>query len=523
MPDVATNSTTSLRAGHAPTRVSLRTVAWFSLFVLVGSLTIVHPIVLLVCLAAAAVLGLCRLVIVYLRRANLELWQVLALVALSGYLLLSRGFENLTLHVGGVPIIVGYVLVYAALALAIFSRRQLIAVAVKESPVLCMLALLVFAVLHLVLEVPSYGIWALRDSTMCLDGIFMLLGLAWAMKSSNSIFLARWMLGFFVVNLMYSYTMPWGEKIWSWSPESGVFLKVPLLGGFVGTGDMLVFGALFCICVGSYLLPRPSWLMPALALGQFLGVSITQGRRTYIGTAVALAILVLFGEAKKFAKILVVVPCALVLVFLITTVGGLKISGRIGEVNLDFLKEHLRSIETSDGTPGSARESRIDMLNQALQHFYRHPVLGEGFGEPLLSDTDPDTGAVTRMPHNTSMSYLARLGVIGFAIWIAFHFLLTKRFISVLRRRSTCDDKRISAFVLWLFLFYVLFMITSLVEGPFESPSGAVTFYFFMGFALGLMRWHMSGKTKREPRADAFASSAQQSLMGSQLRASKFA
>jgi len=506
MHDVVTNSTAGLKANPRPTRIDLRAVAWFSLFLLVGSLAILHPVVVLVCVGAAAALALCRLAVTYVQRANLELWQVLALVALSGYLLLTRGFENLTLHIGGFPIIIGYGIIYTSLALAVFSRRQLIARALKEPPVLCMLALLAFAVVHLVVDIPSYGIWALRDSTMCLDGMFMLLGLAWAMKRNNSIFLAQWILGLFVVNLMYSYTMPWGEKLWSWSPVSGVFLKVPLLGDFVGTGDLLVAGALFCICVGSYLVPRPSWLMLALTLGQFLGVSITQGRRTYVGTAAALVLLVLFGEGKKFAKLLILVPSALVVVFLVTTVGGLKISGRIGEVNLDFLKAHLRSIETSEGTPGSSRETRVDMVEQALQHFYVHPVLGEGFGQPLIADIDESNGAVTRMPHNSSITYLARLGLIGFVIWIAFHLLLIKRFVSVLRWRNTGDDKRLPAFVLWLFLFYVLFMITSLVEAPFEFPSGAVPFYFFMGLALGLMRWHMSDNKNREPRAAAFVS-----------------
>lgn len=517
MPDIVTNSSTNLKSSPRLARIDLRAVAWFSLFVIVGSLAILHPLVVLGCLAAVATLGLCRLAFTYAQRANLEFWQVLALVALSGYILLTRGFENLTVHIGGFPIIIGYVLIYTSLALAVFSRRQLIARALKEPPVLCMLALLVFAVLHLVVDIPSYGIWALRDSTMCLDGIFMLLGLAWAMKRDNSVFLARWMMGLFVVNLFYAYTMPWGEKFWSWSPVSGVFLKVPLLGDFVGTGDLLVAGALFCICVGSYLFPRPSWLMPALALGQFLGVSITQGRRTYVGTAVALVILVLFGEAKKFAKLIILVPAALMVVFLVTTVGGLRISGRIGEVNLDFLEAHLRSIETSEGTPGSSVESRFSMADEALQHFFAHPVLGEGFGRPLLTDIDQTNGVVTRVPHNSSLSYLARLGLIGFVIWIAFHFLLIKRFISVLRQRNTCDDKRLSAFVLWLFLFYVLFMITSLVEGPFEAPSGAVQFYFFMGFALGLMRWHMSDKNKRQHREPGFVNTAEQTLIASRL------
>lgn len=514
--DAVTNSSASLKSNPRPARIDLRAVAWFSLFVIVGSSAILHPLIVLGCLAAVATLGLCWLVVAYVRRANLEFWQVLALVALSGYTLLTRGFENLTIHVGGFPLIIGYALIYGSLALAVFSRRQLIASALKEPPVLCMLALLVFAVLHLAVDIPRYGIWALRDSTMCLDGMFMLLGMAWAMKSNNIAFLARWLLALYVLNMLYVYTMPWGERLWSWSPTSGVFLKVPILGDFSGAGDILVDGAMFCLCVGCYLISRPSWLMPLLAMGQFLGVAITQGRRQYIGTGIVLVILALLGEGKRFAKLLILIPAAVIVIFLATSIGGLKIAGRIGEVNLNFFEAHLRSVETSEGTPGSAVESRFDMADQAFRHFFAHPVVGEGFGRPLLTDIDETNGAVTRIPHNSSLTYLARLGVVGFVLWIAFHFLLIKRFVSVLRHRRSGDDKLVSAFVLWLFLFYVLFVNVSLVEGPFEFPSGAVPFYFFMGLALGLMRWQLSDRNKRQNQASALANSAS-------IRAGEFA
>jgi O-antigen ligase len=144
------------------------------------------------------------------------------------------------------------------------------------------------------------------------------------------------------------------------------------------------------------------------------------------------------------------------------------------------------------------------MVDEAFQHFLSHPVLGEGFGQPLLTQMDMNNGegnnAVTRTPHNSSLTYLARLGVVGFAIWVGFHLCLTKRFIYALRQRRYCHDKRVSALVLWAFLFYVLFMITSFVEAPFEFPSSAVPFYFLMGFALGLIRWHLSGRNESEQR-----------------------
>ncbi|MGA7567230.1 MAG: hypothetical protein WBW53_14345, partial [Terriglobales bacterium] len=342
----------NLKSSPRLNRANVGAIACFGLFVLVGCLGVLNPLVLLSFLAVAIVLAFLWFTLKYLRRIDLELWQVLALTALSGYLLLNYGFENLSLHVGGFPIIISYGLMYGSLALAVLSRRHLIARALKEPPVLCSLALLVLASCHLALEIPKYGVWALRDSTMCLDAVFMLLGLAWAMKRDSLVFIIRWMTVLFALNMLYGFTLPWGEKLWSWSPESGVFLKVPILGNYNGTGDLLLAGAIFCICVGSFVIKRPAWLMLSLAAAQFLGVAITQVRRMYVGAVIVLIILVLLGEVKKFAKLFILLPVAILVILLATTVGGLEISGRIGPVNLAFFKDHIRSIETSEGTPG---------------------------------------------------------------------------------------------------------------------------------------------------------------------------
>jgi O-antigen ligase len=499
MSKMMTNSSVSVKGSSF--QIGRGDVGWFSLFVLAGGLAILHPFILLGCLAVALTLGFCWLVVISLRRAQLEVWQLLVVIALTGYILLSYGFENLAFHIGGFPIIVSYGLMYAALVLAAFAHRRSLAKAIKEPTVVCMLGLLVLTLLHLAVDIPSYGIWAIRDSTMCLDGIFMILGLLWAMKPNSTVFVTKWLMVVFVLNLFYSFTQPWGEKLWSWSPQSGVFLSVPILGNFNGRGDVLMAGTLFCICLGTHLVRRRRWLMLFLAGAQFLGIAIAQTRRMYIGAVVVLIIFVLLGETRKFAKLFSLFPASILVILLATTVGGLDISGRVGKVNLEFFKEHIRSIHDSEGTPGSAVESRFLMADQAFEHFREHPVLGVGFGQPLLTDIDENNGAVTRMPHNSSITYLTRLGLIGFAFWIAFNFLLIKRFIVALRKRRTEGENLLSAFVLWVFLFYVLFMIASLVEGAFEFPSGAVPFYFLIGFGLGLIRWQLSNETKANATA----------------------
>jgi len=503
MPDTVSNSSASLRSSSRSGRIDLRYVAWFSLLVVAGGVATLYPIFWLVCLAVAAMVGICWGISVILARAGLESWQVVALTALSGYLVLNYGFDNLAIHLGGFPILIGYGMMYAALVLAVVARRDMVAKALHEPALLCLLGVLGLSFFHLVADIPSYGSLAFRDGTMCFDGLFVLMGLLWARNSDSPNFLTKWLMVVFVVTMVYSFTLPWGEKVWSWSPVSGVYLPVPLLGNFHGTGDILLAGALFCICVGSYVISRPRWLMPFLAVVQLLGIAITQVRRMYLGIVVVVLILVLAGEVKKFARLFVLVPAAIGVLFAVTSWGGLEISGRIGPVNLAFFKDHIRSITGAEDTPGSDPQTRVTMGSEAFQHFRAHPIFGEGFGQPLVSVIDGDNGTVTRTPHNSSITYLARLGAVGFAFWAAFHLCLWRRFVYAYRQRRSCD-KRLYSFVLWFFLFYVLFMMSSLVESPFEYPGTAIPFYFFMGFALGLMRWHLSPQNKSVQPLPAF-------------------
>jgi O-antigen ligase len=505
MSDVFANSNTSVRARPRARKLDLRIVTGFSVAVIAGAVATIYPFAALIGLGILAALGVCWVLLLYFRHSSLELWQVFVLTAISGYMLLNYGFENLAFHIGGLPIIISYGMMYGSFVMAVVSYRHWIPLALREPAIVTMLALLALACFHLLIDLPSYGVWAIRDASMCIDGLFLIVGLFWAMKTNAASFLPKWLIVLFIANMFYSFTQPWGEKFWSWSPESGVFLPVPILGNFAGSGDVLTAGALFCICMGDHILSRPRWLMPLLTMAQLLGLAIAQVRRMYLALVVVVILLALMGEVKKFGRLFILLPAAILVLFLATTVGGLQITGRIGQVNINFFKDHIRSITGDKDTPGSDPESRVIMASQAMQHFYAHPIIGEGFGQPLTDVIDMNNGAITRMPHNTTVSYLARLGLVGLALWIVFHFCLIKRFVFALRQRKTFEDQRLASFVLWLLLYYMIVMIDSLVEGPFEFPSGAVPFYFFMGFALGVIRLYFSGKSRSAQPSAALA------------------
>jgi O-antigen ligase len=479
---------------------------YFSVFSALGALVILYPSAFVRVLAAAVSLGLLWWAIVRLRRAGLKMWQGILLFTLTGYMLLSYGFENIAFHVGGFPIIISYALMYASLALAVYSSRQVIVRALAEPAMLCVIGLLLFSTLHLVRDIPSYGLWAVRDSTMILDGLFFFLGLLWAMKKNSVTVLTKWLMVVIVLNMIYCFTFPWRERIMAASPTSGVFLEVPILGQYHTTDIYLLQGAIFCLGVGGYLFKRRRWILIVLVMVQLLGLTIIQARASYVALAAFIVILTLLGETRK-SKILVgMLASALVLLVVATSVGGLEITGRIGPVSISFLRDHLRTITGARVTEASTVESRFDWVHEGLEHFRSSPVFGVGFGQALVDYVDDETGAAVRYPHNSNLTILVRLGVTGFAIWALFNFCMLKRFFYAFQQRKNCD-REVYELILWSFTYYVTFMISALVEAPFEFPSSAVPFYFFMGLGIGLIRWQLPQEKKSKAAVAAFVPS----------------
>lgn len=473
----------------------------FAVFLLGGVLAAHSPLLAFGCLAAAVIMGFAWLAFTYLYQSGLKVWQVLLLVALTGYVLLNYGFENLTIHVGG-PLIVSYALMFASLGVAALSHPRLLIMVRREPALICLFALIILTFLHLIPDVPVYGIWAIRDASMFFDGIFLLLGLFWALRGSSTIPLMKWLMVIFVLNLLYSCSLPWGDKISAWSPQSGIFQPVPLFGNYSGSGVYLLVGALFYVSLSHYVVSWPRWIVLLLAAAQLFGLTILQARAMYLGFAVVLILLVFLGETKKSAKLVLLLAPALAGVLLLTAL-GIELPGRIGTVSVDFIKEHVRGISGAEDTPGS--HGRLDWYEQAFQHFRSHPVIGDGFGMVLIDFTDNErrANAAVRQPHNSSLTVLARLGLLGSVPWVLFNLYVVKRFLYAFRQRRYCN-KQLADLLVWLFMVYVIFMIQASVEPGFEFPSGSIPFYFFTGLALGLIRYQIPHKRRGQLLQAAF-------------------
>lgn len=438
-----------------------------------------------------AIFALAVVALVAKQFAGLELFQTLTLVALTGYIILNYGFANLAFHPGGMPIIVGHALMFTAFALAVVTRGSALVEVVREPAVLPLLAMLVLSLLHLALDVPQHGFYAVRDSSLFLEGIFLLLGLLWAREKRSVDAFVKFFFFLVLVNLVYSLSFPWRDSVRSWSPESGIFQNLPVVGSYAQNALYLLAGALFCLWLGRYVVRWPRWILFLLAAAQLFGLAILQARSMYVGIVLVLLMLVLLAEFRKWAKIAITLSLSVVILLLVTTFAGIELQGRIGPANVSFLQGHVRSLTGAPGAPGVGTiYHRLEWYKQVWERARStttNLLVGEGFGEPLI-DFEIAGGVQVRQPHSTHLSILARLGLVGVALWMSFHIVVVHRFVSFFGQ-SRRVDKKYFDLILWLFVFYVLSMLVTSVQPYLEFSYGAIPFYFLTGFALGLTRW----------------------------------
>lgn len=475
---------------HTETRVAVinpGTIAGLIAFVATGALLVIRPVAVFGFVAILVTFVL--LIFVTRRLTGLELWQAMVITALTGYIVLGYGFANLAFHIG-IPIIVGHGLMFAALGLALFSHRPLFIKALREPAVRYLLALIPLTLLRLVFDVPRYGIWAVRDASMFLEGVFLLLGFILAMEKHCVNSFVKWLMAIFVLNLIYSCLYPWAESISDWSPKSGVFLEVPVFGNYGGNVDYLLAGALFCILVARHAVGWPRWILSPMAAVQLSGLAIFQSRAMYLGLLVCLLVLVVVGEIRKWAELTALISLGLVALLFVTSFLGLELSGRVGPVKLDFIKEHASGLVGNQDAPAAGSLSgRLDWYDEVFRRVTSSTtalLVGDGFGKPLIDFSIP-SGVIVRQPHNSHLTVLARLGALGMFMWILFHFSIARRFVYAFRHRRYFEPK-LYALVLWLFFYYILLSLDSSVEAGLEFSFGAIPYYVLIGFALGVIR-----------------------------------
>lgn len=439
--------------------------------------------------AAAVVVSAASLLILWLTLGRLRLWRLLATATLTGYVVLNYGFTNLALPIA-LPVPVGYILAFLALGIAVLGHSSEVKSLLREPVVWCWLTLAGMSLLHLVGDVSTYGTYAIRDSSFVAEGVFLLLGFLWARSRGGVDSFVRVLAFLFAANLAYALTYHFSGLLQSISPVSGVFRDVPILGSYTHTPVFLILGALFYALLGARVTRWPLPVVAGLVITQAGWSLVFQGRSVYVAAVLAVLILAWLYSVRAAARIGAGIIVGVLLLLAATSIFGVALPGRLGTVSAEFLVQHFRSMFLEPDTPavGSA-QWRLQLIPEVLDRWLQTPstvLVGEGFGQPLISHVGT-TGVQTRQPHNTHLTVLARLGIVGLAVWI---FMLARIGCllvvgSLSARRGAPFDRSVRV---WLTIFFAIGALLTTVQPWLEFSYGAVPFFTVIGFALGYLQ-----------------------------------
>ena len=459
---------------------SIGTLAVLFCAVLVGVLINIWPV-----LVVATTLFILVMLVVYQYQRGLLLWQIFISFGIIAYAALNYGFANYSLSIFfNLPI--GHLLVGFGMLLALFQSKKLLKSTFSEPAVWLSILLFFISLCHLVVDVPMKGMYAIRDANYAFEILLVICGFLWGVQRQYENAFVKTLLVLFVVAFLYSLTYPFKETLMQYSPVGGVFREVPLLGTYGAITFYLVLGGLFCFFVAPKLWPKYAYIFYILGFSQILWSFIFQDRSMYIGLVLGVALIVIFSRLGKLLKVLLVGGAMLLVGLLLGGIVELDGKGRVGGLSLEFFVEHIKSIFFLGESVGvETSRWRIDLwlgVLEAWKSSYSTMFFGLGFGEPLINFVMAG-GVEVRQPHNTHLTVLARMGLIGFIVWI---LILTRIFyLLAMVVRHTAIGSLTRHTGLWFLAFYMIGLLLSSVQPWLEFSYGAVPFFIVIGYVVG--------------------------------------
>ncbi len=442
------------------------------------------------------------------------------LILLGGYLILGYAFMLLRIPPTGFGIPLGEVLLVVVLA-GINPRLALS----RMGAIVILAPFLIWwgwGLGRLTFDAAEHGIWALRDATPLIESLFVIVGFSLAADPRATQRLVRWLRPIFILACGYSLLFVFADQIAAISPTiSGASGQaVPIFGSFATAGTMLLWAAFACLIAPA---DRPGKRLALTLIAGFLiafALIVLQKRTTYLQLA-CLAALLFYIQPRALGRLGITLPL-LGLLLLVISAFDFRISGRLtSQISLSFFVDHVLAIvgigAEGHGNVADAAEGvslRLHWWIRIYEQLMADPIAligGLGYGIPL-TDFQDTLGVTAREPHNSVISVVARLGLIGLVswIWIQVEFFRAGfRAYWQHRRQGSHDTARL---ILLVIAFAILILIGCVGEDNMEKPFFAIPFYAFWGFVLRIAyQWrsqaadpypdHPAGEVMRAPHS----------------------
>lgn len=437
------------------------------------------------------------------RSATDRYLPILAL-GFAGYVVFGKSFAYLGLP----PLFVGEILF--ALGLFAFLASGCATALLTTVPAISAALLMGWVLLRTLQGVGAHGVDALRDGAVALYAGFAFI--VAALLVERPIRIAQ-IIGYFRVHARV--LIPIAIVLYLIARFFGAY--IPRLPGqnveiiSVRSGEIAAHlcGALVLVVVGLCKVSR-TWIVAALGAALLIA---SQSRGGMLALLIPLlAAMILTGQIGRLATI----TTALTLVMLVAYAVDFEIDLPRGErpISAVAVVENLASV-ASASTANNLDGTKLWRLSwwQAIRDYTFHgPYFwtGKGFGMSLAVADGfvvglENGGPVVRSPHSVHMTYLARGGVPGLALWLLTIGSLT---IALLRaahlawRRGDLDWGR-------YFVFLACYLASIVIDASFdvalEGPMLGIPFWILFGIGFGSLMvyraWHLVEPPVRFDRA----------------------
>ena len=372
-------------------------------------------------------------------------WVYALLVAISGLTLWSYGFNN-------VPLIRPLPLVDALVFFAVtFSFRRWWAL--RRAPIVSrslflLTALSMVVLLRLVVDIPRFGLLAVRDALFAFEFWVLLpamsVGFLWGEERLN-----RYWAWLFALSTVWFLLYPWRDFLAAISPVFGIQRPVPLF-AFTTAGFISV-PAFF------WFLHRRERLATLGVMAALLIILMVQSRGAYLAFLTSIVVFIFWrGKIPKgWVKLLLVGA----VVGGILGLAGHALTGRLSvPVGLSTVVVQLKTLAGMEGPGAGSVHHRLRawrwvvgrLLSQPLA-----PIFGVGLGPDLFQGFNVGSGVLVRKPHNDFLEIWARLGVLGLLPWLGILITLGWEALKGVRRKMQYG---------WVLALQIMLWITSLSQ-----------------------------------------------------------
>lgn len=416
----------------------------------------------------------------------------LLLVLLAGYLLLGYPFMQLRVPPVGFGVPFGeLMLLVVLLGISVPLVLARIGTVVALAP---MLFLWFWGFTRLAIDAVPAGIWAFRDGTQLIESLFVIAGFALFADEPQITRLSRWVRNIIVLACLYGLLYMLENQITAISPTlpGGSGQAIPIFGTFATTATMLLWGSFYCMIQPAR---GPAERMRYSLVAAFLvsfTILVIQARTTYVQLGAMTALLLLVRPAALRSLFLALPVLAVLLLFI--SAFEIRISGRLSsEVSFDFLWNHVQAIfGVSEKAHGGVAEAASGVslrlgwwlrLYRELTSDLATLLTGLGFGVPLTDFRDT-LDVPTREPHNSVISTVARLGLVGGVCWIVVQFEFFRCGFRAYRECNRLGRHEEGQLVLLIVAFATLTLASCFGEDTMEKPYNAIPYYLLWGVAL---------------------------------------